>query len=344
MGLEMDDDGRLAVQADNRRSVFDVDDLMIEKQSWGQQTQEGRPMHKGMSNRHSGPSVAGNNTFTTTFSANKASPRQEPISHMSAQPTHQDNVELSPSEVDTEKAARAQQLAMSMWLGLLLDGIPESLVIGFMVNAHKISLIFVIAIFIANFPEAYSASALLDAQKLPRVKIFMMWFLVFMVTGALACLGSLLLPEAQHGDEEAERFEERAAAIMEGITGGSMMAMLGTAMLPEAFHMVGAPSGLLFAAGFVFSYLVDCAFSYWLFEPPKHSPTEAPSPTTAPAPTPASPSWWSQNGLTSMLLFLVGFNIVLACYLLYRAFRPSRKEPEKIFESELVSYPGGRNS
>lgn len=151
---------------------------------------------------------------------------------------------------DDDQRRQAAGVAFSMWLGLLLDGIPESLLIGFMTNSSKIEMIFVAAIFMANFPEAYSAAAILYGQGIKATKIMGMWGIVFVMTGCLAAFGSWCMPKDTHGNPAAQRFEERAGAIMEGITGGSMMAMIATAMLPEAFHQAGSLSGLLFVVGF----------------------------------------------------------------------------------------------
>lgn len=59
------------------------------------------------------------------------------------------------------------QVALSMWLGMMLDGIPEALMLGFMTNEGSVTFSFLVAIFIANFPEAFSGSSLLRGQKMP---------------------------------------------------------------------------------------------------------------------------------------------------------------------------------
>lgn len=153
--------------------------------------------------------------------------------------------------------AHKSNVAFSMWLGLLLDGIPESLLIGFMTNSGKLTNLFLIAIFIANFPEAFSAAAILKAQKVSAKQILAMWGFVCIMTGTLAMTGSFIMPHDTQGNHELEKLEERGGALLEGLTGGSMMAMIATAMLPEAFHSAGMHAGIFFVAGFVTSDMIS---------------------------------------------------------------------------------------
>ncbi|CAE8582252.1 unnamed protein product [Polarella glacialis] len=147
-------------------------------------------------------------------------------------------------------------VAMAMWLGMLLDGIPESLMMGFMTNKEDITMSFVIAIFVANFPEAFSGASLLRKQGMPPWKILMLWSAIFLLTGVLAMLGSLMLPVSS--DKEVTQIENYSDSICEGIAGGMMLAMLATAMLPEAFRGAGEAAGIYFVLGFVLSLAITC--------------------------------------------------------------------------------------
>lgn len=148
-------------------------------------------------------------------------------------------------------------VALSMWLGLLLDGIPEALMLGFMTNEHTISFEFLIAIFIANFPEAFSGASLLRSQGMSVSRIFAMWFLVFVVTGVLAMVGSLVMPDTVSKGSTLEEVRDSSTAAFEGLTGGAMLAMISTAMLPEAFKGAGSIAGVLFVFGFVVSVFIN---------------------------------------------------------------------------------------
>jgi zinc transporter ZupT len=163
----------------------------------------------------------------------------------------------TPSGADDEPLLITGNVALSMWLGLLLDGIPESLMLGFMTNERAITFEFLIAIFIANFPEAFSGSSLLRSQGMSVFKIFGMWFIVFMVTGLLSMVGSLLMPQHVEPGSSLEQVRDSSTAAFEGLTGGAMLAMISTAMLPEAFKGAGSSAGVLFVIGFVVSVFIN---------------------------------------------------------------------------------------
>ena len=53
----------------------------------------------------------------------------------------------------------AAGVGMAIWLGIAIDAIPESLVIGTLASDAKgMSLAFIVGVFLANFPEAMSSS------------------------------------------------------------------------------------------------------------------------------------------------------------------------------------------
>ena len=52
-------------------------------------------------------------------------------------------------------------VAFSIWLGILIDGVPEAMLIGFMQSEGELSIAFIVAVFLANFPEAMSASTIM---------------------------------------------------------------------------------------------------------------------------------------------------------------------------------------
>jgi len=83
-----------------------------------------------------------------------------------------------------------------------------------------------------------------------------MWGSIFLMTGVLAFLGSLVMPERACGVDASLDF---TAAAMEGLTSGAMFAMIATAMIPEAFHGAGEASGLPFVLGFLASCLLQIA-------------------------------------------------------------------------------------
>jgi hypothetical protein len=88
---------------------------------------------------------------------------------------HSDDDEMLSKEVNSEggrgrrgnkkkeesKRVKNSRVAFSIWLGILIDGVPESMLIGFMQSEGDMSFAFIVAVFLANFPEAMSAASLM---------------------------------------------------------------------------------------------------------------------------------------------------------------------------------------
>lgn len=132
--------------------------------------------------------------------------------------------------------------AMAMFLGILLDGIPESLVIGANVLATGgISLSLIGGLLLANFPEALSSAAAMKEQGMRVIRILAMWSSLMLITGIGAGIGAAFLEDAP----------ARVFALIEGVAAGAMLTMVAETMLPEAFHKGGGVVGLSTLAGFL---------------------------------------------------------------------------------------------
>lgn len=153
-----------------------------------------------------------------------------------------------------------QGSVLAVWLGILLDGIPESLVIGaglfVMLISHPaaetlrfanvIPYTLVAGLFLSNFPEALSSSANMLAAGWSRRRIFLMWFALMVTTSVGAGFGFLL----------AGVLDETWLVFAEGLAAGAMLTMIAAAMIPEAAAH-GKPSaiGLSTLAGFLAAIL-----------------------------------------------------------------------------------------
>ena len=149
---------------------------------------------------------------------------------------------------------------LAVWLGILLDGIPESIVIGaglFIVIAahpagdslrfvHVIPYTLIAGLFLSNFPEALSSSANMLAAGWNKRRVFLMWFALMVMTAVGAGLGYLL----------AGVLSETWLVFAEGVAAGAMLTMIAAAMIPEAAAH-GKPSevGLSTLAGFLAAIL-----------------------------------------------------------------------------------------
>ncbi|MEW6615256.1 MAG: cyclic nucleotide-binding domain-containing protein [Thermodesulfobacteriota bacterium] len=141
--------------------------------------------------------------------------------------------------------------ALAIWLGIALDGIPESLVIGMLVviaaaSGTTISLAFIVGVFLANLPEAMSSAVTMKRQGSSFMKIFWMWMSLCVMTGMGALIGTLLFPAHPEG---ALRY---FISGIEGLAAGAMLTMIAETMLPEAFEQGGGTIvGLSTLVGFL---------------------------------------------------------------------------------------------
>jgi CRP-like cAMP-binding protein len=162
-----------------------------------------------------------------------------------------------PTATDLRRAREEHGGApLAIWLGILIDGIPESFVIGaglFVLLEAKaaagavpfmevIPFTLIAGLFLSNFPEALSSSVNMQHLGWNKRRIFFMWFSLMVITALGAGSGYLLAGVLQH----------TWLVFFEGLAAGAMLTMIAAAMIPEAVH-IGNPSavGLSTLAGFL---------------------------------------------------------------------------------------------
>lgn len=131
--------------------------------------------------------------------------------------------------------------ALAIWLGILLDGIPESLVLGTIQAKSSLSLSLIAGLFISNYPESLSSSVGMKHQGLNFGRILLMWSSLVLITGIGAALGALFFAGASPAH----------FAIIEGVAAGAMLTMIAQTMLPEAYLKGGNVVGLATLLGFL---------------------------------------------------------------------------------------------
>jgi ZIP family zinc transporter len=129
---------------------------------------------------------------------------------------------------------------LAIVLGSILDGIPESFVLGLTVLQGGVSVSLLIAVGLSNLPEGMSSSSGLDRAGWPRRTVILMWVAVIAVSAVAAALGYALL------DPEGDR----NGALAQAFAGGALLAMLADTMLPESYEVEGVLTGLLVVVGF----------------------------------------------------------------------------------------------
>ena len=146
---------------------------------------------------------------------------------------------------------------MMIWLGIGLDAIPESFVLGILANAGNVSslITFTVGVFLANLPEAMSSAAIMKQYSMKPSVIMGMWTAIFVGTGLGAGLGAICFPPLGP-DEHRTLGASYLIAIIEGVCGGAMLTMIASTVLPEAFEIGGNIVGFVCLLGFLSALLV----------------------------------------------------------------------------------------
>jgi zinc transporter, ZIP family len=142
-------------------------------------------------------------------------------------------------------ASPADASALAIVLGIVLDGIPESAVIGLsLLDGGGVGVAVLVAVFVSNMPESIAATGGLLAGGWTRGQLVLLWTSIALVCGAASAAGYALLDGAGGS----------AIALVNAFAGGAILAMLSTTMMPEAYEHAGRATGLVTTFGFVVAF------------------------------------------------------------------------------------------
>lgn len=137
---------------------------------------------------------------------------------------------------------------MAIFLGTLLDGIPESLTLGLgLALGGSISIAFLAAVFVSNLPEGIAGTKNMLAGGASRRKVLWLWLGVVVASAAAAAVGYAVLQTVPSIDGQR----------VQGFAAGAMLIMLADAMMPEAFEHGGKLVGLSTTIGFVMAAVLS---------------------------------------------------------------------------------------
>ena len=137
---------------------------------------------------------------------------------------------------------------LAIVLGIVLDGIPESLVLGLTVlQAGTVSVALLVAVFLSNLPEAIAATTGLAASGWAHARIIGLWVLVTLVSGLAALLGYVALDTAS----------PRTLAFVLSFAAGAILTMLADTMMPEAYEDSGKLVGVVTTLGFALAFAIS---------------------------------------------------------------------------------------
>jgi ZIP family zinc transporter len=149
--------------------------------------------------------------------------------------------------LDSRRASRDKGAAIV--LGAILDGIPESVVLGLSLLFGGINVPMLAAVFISNVPEALGASEDLEAGGLSRSRTILLWVTVVIASGVAAAIGYAALQDAPR----------EVVSSVQLFAAGAIIAMLAESMIPEAYEKGGRAVGLATAFGFATATLLSFA-------------------------------------------------------------------------------------
>ena len=138
---------------------------------------------------------------------------------------------------------------LALLLGAVLDGLPESIVIGVTLLAgNGVEVAVVVAVFLSNVPEAISSTAGLVGHY-RRSRVLGSWLIVVAASGLAAAAGYALLGGAPGS----------AIAAIQSFAAGAILVMLADEMMPGAYQKGHTAAGLATAFGFAVAALLSFA-------------------------------------------------------------------------------------
>lgn len=127
-------------------------------------------------------------------------------------------------------------------IGALLDGIPESMVLGLgFLTGGGVSVTMLAAVSISNIPEGLSSTAGWKQAGRSPLYVFGVWGGIALISGVAALAGFTLLDGASPG----------TLAFVNALAAGAILAMISDTMIPEAFQEDSLYAGLLTTLGFL---------------------------------------------------------------------------------------------
>ena len=152
---------------------------------------------------------------------------------------------LGGSERKDAKGAGGSSLAIV--LGTVLDGIPESMVIGLTIyEGGAVGVAFLVAVFVSNLPEAISSTSGLVSSGWKQARILWMWIAIAVISALSSLAGYVLFQDTS----------QDTVAFVLAFAAGAILTMLADTMMPEAFEHGGKLAGIVTTLGFAVAFAI----------------------------------------------------------------------------------------
>jgi ZIP family zinc transporter len=137
--------------------------------------------------------------------------------------------------------------SLSIVLGSVLDGIPESMVIGLTIfEGGAVGAAYLAAVFISNLPESISSTSGLVTSGWKKSRILWMWIAIALISGLASLAGYGLFQNSSPG----------VVAFVLTFAAGAILTMLANTMMPEAFEHGGKLVGIMVTLGFAVAFTI----------------------------------------------------------------------------------------
>lgn len=151
---------------------------------------------------------------------------------------------------DQQANANGGSSGMAIAIGSLLDGIPESVVLGVSLLAGGgVSFPMLAAVFLSNLPEGLSSAVGMRRAGRSKKYVLGLWIAIAVLSGLASLLGAALLGNAPPA----------LTATVNAVAAGALLTMIADTMIPEAVEGEQNGTGLLVVAGLLVAFALSQA-------------------------------------------------------------------------------------
>jgi ZIP family zinc transporter len=158
----------------------------------------------------------------------------------------------SGNDPDEDQASEQEQSGsgLAIAIGALLDGIPDSVVLGVgLLAGGGVSLSVLAAVFISNVPEGLSSAAGMKRSGRSATYVFGVWGGIAVISGLASLVGYLAFGNAP----------PESIAVITAVAAGAILTMIADTMIPEAFERTRTWTGVITTLGFLLAFTIHVA-------------------------------------------------------------------------------------